>query len=730
MAKSRQVAEAVLRGDTKHAQKEWKAFAKTADVADDRVGRVGQTLGKVESSLGKLGIAGAAAFVAFEGARRAAQLVQELSEESLTAQNIMANMAFSIGKAEQATGSLISKLDLQRAANNAASLGVAKSADEFAKLAKVAQILGARVGLSATKSLEDLTVALGRSSPMILDNLGIQLRLTDAYEGYARTLGLTVAELTDAQKKQAFQNEALRKAEEITKDASIATDGLAVSLQQAVIETKNLRNAALGAAPVVKNLAQIIKEMGEEERRLIKGSRYGGAARIGAEMEELEEAVRDAGGELKSLGEAQRILRRIESDELAEMAEARRDGTAAREEDQRVAAEANAEQISDNKEFIEFFEQELAFARARKESASEVNSLEQQLLELKATNLELEGKIGKAEAARFKLRIKVAEAESIRPRGRRGGRKKDFFAQFKPDPFQEAGAGGAFQEELLAEDQTKIQEKLLAINQRHHVANLEAQELRERRVLAMRQEIDLMAAQGAATSDVLSAQAELAMFEGDEHQAKLFRIAEHRAAVEESAEAQVQAIRITLEAQKMSAAITSQTLDFVVAAQGIFGEKNLKLVEAVESGKMFIMAGVETAEAVASYASWNIPAGILHTAAAATATAMGVSIITGSKRRSGAVGDARGGAGGRDVGGITPATGGGGVPQGRGPDQVPVSPTGETSGRSLPQGGGQGAGGITVINNGTMFGANPDQLASAISKTQGQGIRKTGKQIN
>ena len=56
------------------------------------------------------------------------------------------------------------------------------------------------MGQDATKSLDDLITALGRSSPMILDNLGLSVKLGEANEKYAQKLGKTAGKDKKAQK--------------------------------------------------------------------------------------------------------------------------------------------------------------------------------------------------------------------------------------------------------------------------------------------------------------------------------------------------------------------------------------------------------------------------------------------------------------------------------------------------------------------------------------------------
>lgn len=113
-----------------------------------------------------------------------------------------------------ATRGAVSDMDLFRATNNAALLGVVKSQEEYVRLATVARRLGRAVGRTTVDALNDLSVGIGRQSRLILDNLGIVVRVDEANEKYANTLGTTVSQLTVVQKQQAFVNATLDAAEE------------------------------------------------------------------------------------------------------------------------------------------------------------------------------------------------------------------------------------------------------------------------------------------------------------------------------------------------------------------------------------------------------------------------------------------------------------------------------------------------------------------------------------
>lgn len=56
------------------------------------------------------------------------------------------------------------------------------------------------------EALDDIVTGLGRGSAMILDNLGIVVNQKEAQEEYAASLGKTVEQLSEAEKKQALIN--------------------------------------------------------------------------------------------------------------------------------------------------------------------------------------------------------------------------------------------------------------------------------------------------------------------------------------------------------------------------------------------------------------------------------------------------------------------------------------------------------------------------------------------
>jgi len=119
-----------------------------------------------------------------------------------------------IEKLRTATNGTMSSFDLFQQANNAMILGVSDNATEMGVLFDVAQRLGHALGKDTKTSVESLVTGLGRQSKLMLDNIGIMMSATTAYQRYADVNNLSVNSLTDTQKKQAFLTETIKVAKE------------------------------------------------------------------------------------------------------------------------------------------------------------------------------------------------------------------------------------------------------------------------------------------------------------------------------------------------------------------------------------------------------------------------------------------------------------------------------------------------------------------------------------
>lgn len=174
-----------------------------------------------------------------------------------------------LGSLREATRGLVEDIDLMLSANKALLLGLPVTGESMGELAKAATTLGRAMGLDATKSLDDLITALGRSSPLILDNLGLSVKLGEANEAYAKKLGTTADALTDSERKMAFFEAAMEAARKKTAELGEQTKTLGEILQTGLVAAGNVItrfssnvNVGIGSAlSSIKNFAAFSQDL-------------------------------------------------------------------------------------------------------------------------------------------------------------------------------------------------------------------------------------------------------------------------------------------------------------------------------------------------------------------------------------------------------------------------------------------------------------------------------------
>jgi len=211
----------------KSAKAEGDKIKKSFKESLGEVGKSATDLGK-KMSIGLTAPLAAFGAVALDTAMSADRLTRTL-EGLAGGADEAASYIDAIKTASQGTLSQVQALEV---ANRALSFGVVKNADEMAHLTEVAIALGRAQGLDAATAVSDLTTALSRNSPMILDNLGITLKLTEAYDIYADKIGKSADALTAEEKAIAFREAALIKGMETVEQMGGVQDDLAGSAEQ------------------------------------------------------------------------------------------------------------------------------------------------------------------------------------------------------------------------------------------------------------------------------------------------------------------------------------------------------------------------------------------------------------------------------------------------------------------------------------------------------------------
>lgn len=180
------------------------------------------------------------------GLAESANRVQSLQTAfSTLQQSVGRDPVASIERLREATQGLISDTELYQKANQAVLLGVPTKL--FEESAAAAVKLGRAMGIDAALALESLSIGLGRQSRLYLDNLGIVVSATKAYENYSRVIGKSVEDFNDAEKRAAFFLETSIQLEENQKKLPPIVNDVGTAYKRVAVQTDNLKDSFLKA---------------------------------------------------------------------------------------------------------------------------------------------------------------------------------------------------------------------------------------------------------------------------------------------------------------------------------------------------------------------------------------------------------------------------------------------------------------------------------------------------
>lgn len=139
---------------------------------------------------------------------------------------------------------LVDDASLVKKANLARTMGI--DSEAFGKLAEAAIAASKATGESVDFMLDSIVKGVARGSPMILDNLGITVSLSEANAAYAKELGKAADKLTKAEQSQAVLNATLKATGPIIDTAAKAGADAADAYSRFEAKVKNLATALGG----------------------------------------------------------------------------------------------------------------------------------------------------------------------------------------------------------------------------------------------------------------------------------------------------------------------------------------------------------------------------------------------------------------------------------------------------------------------------------------------------
>lgn len=234
-----------------------------------KIGSVASGVGRNLKAAGTLALGGIGAITAAAtGAVAGITSLAAAAEPLVGLQQSFATVASRIGTSsnemllalQAASGGLITNRQLMESFNKAASLVsdtfASKLPDAMMLVRRAAQATGQDMGFL----FDSLVIGIGRVSPMILDNLGIQVSLAEATDRAAQMFGKATAELTKQEQQAALTEIVLEKLNAVYGDVPDVDSTFA----KIEVSLANLRDEiGIKLLPVVQPLAGKFLELAE-----------------------------------------------------------------------------------------------------------------------------------------------------------------------------------------------------------------------------------------------------------------------------------------------------------------------------------------------------------------------------------------------------------------------------------------------------------------------------------
>ena len=161
---------------------------------------------------------------------------------------------------QKVTAGTVSNADLMQRSVKASMLGI--HMDKMTALMQIAKTQATAMGEDVGYMLDFIVTGVGRASPLILDNLGITLKMGQVNEQYAASLGKTVEQLTSEEQKQAVLNAVIAWGAQKQQEMGGAIELSASSAQRLEANLINLKNNALMAVtPAINTVLEGIMSL-------------------------------------------------------------------------------------------------------------------------------------------------------------------------------------------------------------------------------------------------------------------------------------------------------------------------------------------------------------------------------------------------------------------------------------------------------------------------------------
>jgi hypothetical protein len=223
--------------------------------------------GLMMRAAGPLAAVGATAAIG----KAAFDITDQFVDESYKVESVSKNLQLDIRAARAELGGLVDDFTIAQAANKAYAMDVADTGAEFAHIADMVAQQATKIGRDKGELINEAIEAFGKQEAEIFDNLGVgALRLTDAYEIYAESVGKSANELTKAEKAEAFKTAGILLLEKATGKATVGVDGFTRSWKEFGVEFDNVKNRVLGFDDETGRVNEALRELTDEQLDRLK----------------------------------------------------------------------------------------------------------------------------------------------------------------------------------------------------------------------------------------------------------------------------------------------------------------------------------------------------------------------------------------------------------------------------------------------------------------------------
>ena len=245
------------------------AVQKNGRQMETAMNKVGASFTSTIKTIASIGAAYLAVNKAWDYADQAAKYEQSRQAFNSMAEGMGADAEKVFERVRKLSGGLIDDNALIESMNKAISLGI--PIEKLGDLMLIARAKSRDMGITTTQAFNDIATGIGRGSPLILDNLGLVMKVGTANEQMAASLGKTANELTDKEKKMAILNATLDAGKEALSRHNLEVltdkermDSLGASAANLGIELGKLlkgpvSDVSSGLASIVKNINELIE---------------------------------------------------------------------------------------------------------------------------------------------------------------------------------------------------------------------------------------------------------------------------------------------------------------------------------------------------------------------------------------------------------------------------------------------------------------------------------------